>query len=75
MTGEDPLEQKNLGSLICHHIILSGPSAQCRADSGIVSCDVLEKQGALLPPSLLLPLPRFSSPAEAGTGAGTQSSY
>lgn len=68
MAGEDPLEQKNLGSLICHHKILFGPSAQCQADSGIISCDVLEKQRALLPPSLLLPLQRFGSPSEEGTG-------
>lgn len=41
MAGEDPLKQKNPGSLICHCKILFGPSAQCRADSGIVSCNVL----------------------------------
>lgn len=75
MAGEDPLEQKNLGSLICHHKILFGPSAQCQADSGIISCDVLEEHRALLPPSLLLPLQKFSSPSEEGTGAGTESSY
>lgn len=51
MAGEDPLERKNLGSLICHHKILFGPSAQCQDDSGIVSCDGLEGHGALLPPS------------------------
>lgn len=75
MAGEDPVKQKNLGSLICYHKILFGPSAQCQADPGIISCDVLEKHGALLPPSLLLPLRRFSGPSEEGTGAGTESSF
>lgn len=41
MAGEDPLEQKNPTSLICHHKIPFGPSAQCRANSGIINCDVL----------------------------------
>lgn len=74
MAGEDPLEQKNLGSLICHYKILFGLSARCPADSGVISCDVLEKYGALHPPSLLLRLQRFSCPS-AGTGAGMGSSY
>lgn len=43
MAGEDLLEQKNPTSLICHHTIPFGPSAQCRADSGIISCDVLQR--------------------------------
>lgn len=67
MAGEDPLEQKNLGLLICHHKIQFGPSAQCQS---IVSCDVLGKHRAFLLPSPLLPVQRFSSPSEAGTGTG-----
>lgn len=40
MAGEDPVEQKNLGSLICHHEIEFGPSEQ---RPGIINWDVLEK--------------------------------
>lgn len=43
MAGEDPLEQKNLGSLSCRGKILFGLSAQCRTDSGIISCDVVRE--------------------------------
>lgn len=62
MAGEDPVEQKNLGSLMCHHEI-QVHSAQSAA--GIVSWDVLEKQGALLPPPAV---PGHGSAQGAGTG-------
>lgn len=70
MAGQHPVEQKNLGSLVCHHEILFGPSAQRRGGSGIINCDALEKQGALLPPPLLFP----GHGSAAGAGAGAQSS-
>lgn len=68
--GEHPVEQKNPGSLICHHEIRPGPSAQRPGGSGIINWDVLEKQGALLPPPLLFP----GRGSAEGAGAGTRSS-
>lgn len=67
MAGEDAVEQKDLGSLICHQEIRLGPSSQHRGGSGIINWDVLEEQGALLPPPLLFP--GCGSAQRAGPGS------